>query len=133
MRAYCVPPHEPSMPSRSYDIYLTFNHAGGEAEELVPLCSSMQVNAAHARLLGVDLYYRADTDVMILGLRIDANCATGTLLQRVYEDAERIGALVLEPSRLPDEDRRRFMDEHLPSYPLQVHGLPTPGDAIAVL
>src|SRR5262245_38915680 len=89
----------PSMPhARSYDVYLTFNHAGGEAEELVPLCSAMQVNSAHARLLGVDLYYRADTDVMILGLRIDANCATGTMLQRVYEDAERIGALVLEPS-----------------------------------
>ncbi len=118
---------------RSYDVFLTLNHAGGEAEELVPLCAAMQVNTAHARLLGVDLYYRAETDVMILALRFDANAATGTLLQRVYEDAEKIGALVIEAARLPEEDRRRFYDEHLTSYPLHIPGLPTPGDAMAVL
>jgi hypothetical protein len=118
--------------SSAYEVFLVFENAAVDAELLCETASALQTNTATARLLGVDLYYRADRDVMMLGLRFDPHAATGALLERVREDADRTGASMLELPRLADEDRRKFMNDYVPHFPLCVRGLPTPGDAVTL-
>jgi hypothetical protein len=88
---------------------------------------------ATARVVGVDLYYRSDTDVVLLGLRLDPRTATHTLLDRIRAEAAVAGAAVLEPARLDEMDRDRFYTEHLGLYPLRVMNFPTVSDAVRKL
>src|SRR3954471_23216676 len=118
---------------RPYEVFLSFAHVSMDVEALLHSCSAMSINTATARLLGVDLYYRPDKDVMLLGLRFDPFTTTQALLDRLRGEAEACGANVLELARLPDDERRRFRDEYLPKYPMQIAGLPSPLDAMTLM
>lgn len=115
-------------PISTYDFFLVFPAAAYRMDQLRSVGLS-----ALARLVGVDLYYRAETDLALLALRLDARTATHTLLERLREEAENAGAAVLEPSRLDEEERERFYGDHLVSYPLRVENFPTVVDAVRKL
>jgi hypothetical protein len=117
----------------AYDVFLVFQDVTPRLPQLHKIAAAMQSETSSARLVGVDLYYRADSDVMLLAMRLDARTATQALVGRIAADAERAGAAVLETPRLGDEDRRRFYGTYLAQYPLRVTDLPTAGDAIRVL
>lgn len=115
-------------PISTYDFFLVFPAAAYRMDQL----RSVGLGAL-ARLVGVDLYYRAETDLALLALRLDARTATHTLLERLREEAENAGAAVLEPSRLDEDERERFYGDHLVSYPLRVENFPTVVDAVRKL
>jgi hypothetical protein len=113
------------MSTRSYDVVLAVRSARLSVGHL----SAVGLDAI-ARVVGVDVYYRTDTDTVLFNVRVDARTATATLIERLHTEAEAAGAMVLEPARLEDRDRDRFYKEHLPSYPLQVKNFPTVADAV---
>src|SRR5262245_14339548 len=108
----------------TYDFFLVYPAATYRIAQL----RSVGLEAI-ARLVGVDLYYRADTDLALIGLRIDARTATHTLLQRLRDEAETAGAAFLEPARLEADERGRFYAAHLSTYPLRAYNFPTVADA----
>jgi len=112
----------------SYDMFLVFPSAA----QRMNMLKGVGLEAL-ARVVGVDLYYRADTDLALLALRLDARTATHTLLERLRDEAESAGAAVLEPARLDEEQRGKFYGEHLASYPLRVENFPTVADAVRKL
>lgn len=112
----------------TYDMFLVYPSAFFRLSQL----RSVGLEAL-ARLVGVDLYYRADADLALLALRLDARTATHTLIERLRVEAETAGAAVLEPARLDSDERDKFYNEHLPSYPLKVENFPTVADAIRKL
>lgn len=113
---------------RTYDVFLALR----SARLCVGQLRSVGLDAT-ARVMGVDLYYRADTDVVLLGIRLDPLTATHTLLDRLRAEAAVAGAAVLEPARLDELDRERFYNEHLALYPLRVLAFPTVADAVRKL
>jgi PilZ domain len=115
-------------PISTYDFFLVFPAAAYRMNQLCGVGLE-----ALARLVGVDLYYRAETDLALLALRLDARTATHTLLERLRDEAETAGAAVLEPARLDEEERERFYGDHLVSYPLRVENFPTVADAVRKL
>lgn len=113
------------MSTRSYDIVLAVQSASLSVGHL----SAIGLDAI-ARVIGVDVYYRSDTDTVLFNLRLDVRTATATLIDRLHSEAAMAGAAVLEPARLEEADRERFYKEHLAAYPLQVHNFPTVADAV---
>jgi hypothetical protein len=107
-----------------YEVFLVFPEASLRTERLHDVGLG-----AVARLAGVDLYYRADTDLALIALRLDARLATHHFLERLRDEAAEAGAAVLEPARLAAEERARFTAVHLGSYPLRVGNFPTVADA----
>jgi hypothetical protein len=114
--------------ARTYDVFLALR----SARLCVGQLRAVGIDAT-ARTVGVDLYYRSDTDVVLLGLRLDPRTATHTLLDRIRAEAAVAGAAVLEPARLDELDRERFYEEHLALYPLRVTSFPTVADAVRKL
>jgi hypothetical protein len=112
----------------TYDLVLIFPAAALRIDQLRAVGLE-----ATARLVGVDLCYRAETDLALLVLHLDARTATHTLLARIRDEAESAGAIVLEPARLDDTERERFYGPHLASYPLRVANFPTVADAVRKL
>ncbi len=119
----------PAIPD--YAVYLAFPLAARRLADLRQTASTLELGAA--RLLGVDLFYRADTDVLLLLLRIDARVASHAAIARLRQAAEMAEAAVLEPARLEEGDRRAFFQEYLPRYPLHLTGFPTVTDALRAL
>lgn len=117
-----------SSPSRSYDMFLALR----SARLCVGHLHAVALEAT-ARVVGVDLYYRADADTVLLALRVDPQTATHTLVDRIRAEAAVAGAAVLEPARLDELDRERFYKEHLALYPLRVRDFPTVADAVRKL
>jgi hypothetical protein len=112
----------------TYDLILVFPAAALRMGQL----RDVGIDAS-ARLAGVDLYYRAETDVALVALRLDARTATQPLLERLRAEAETAGAVVLETARLDDAERARFYATHLLSYPFSVGNFPTVSDALRKL
>lgn len=108
----------------SYDLFLAISSACVSIDRVANVGADVT-----ARLMGVDLYYRPDTDVALVCLRLDPRSATHTLLEKLRSEANAVGAAVLEPGRLDDKLRSRFYDEHLKQYPLKVISFPTVADA----
>ncbi len=118
-------PHNAAVQAHStYDLFLAVSSACVSIDRLVGVGSD-----ATARTLGVDLYYRPETDVALLCLRLDARSATHTFLDKLRAEAHTAGAAVLEPARLEEGDRDRFYREHLSTYTLRVTSFPTVADA----
>jgi hypothetical protein len=109
----------------TYDVFLAFCPA---ASLLGPGLPAIGLDAA-ARVLGVDLYYRAETDVALVGLRVDARVGTESFLASLRHAAAAAGVSVLEPARLPPADRDRFYADHLAQYRFKVENFPTVADA----
>jgi PilZ domain-containing protein len=121
----------PTLPE--YELFLAFPLAAARMAELRQTVLALEVNSAMARMAGVDVYYRSDTDVMLLGLRFDARTATHTLLARVRAEAEAAEAAVLEPARLPPDEADRFRRMYLPLYSFCLRDFPTVSDAVRSL
>src|SRR5678815_2321542 len=100
-------PTSPKTPT--YDLFLAFCPASTVAATELP---SIALDGA-SRLVAVDLYYRAETDVALIGVRIDAGVMTQSFLTQLRNEAAAAGASVLEPARLGPPDRTRFYAEDL--------------------
>jgi hypothetical protein len=68
------------------------------------------------------IYYRPDTDVALLALRLreKVDDERGSDWLRVF--ARGSGLPLLDPARLGDGDRRRFYDAYLEAYPIRARG-----------
>ncbi|RMH36542.1 MAG: hypothetical protein D6689_22480, partial [Deltaproteobacteria bacterium] len=84
-------------------------------------------------LLGCDAYYREDTDVALLALRFDERVLDADRLGWILDFATGAGLAALDPTRLSDDDRRRFYRHYLNEYPLRAEGHPRPDDALGAL
>lgn len=112
----------------TYDLFLVFPAAAVRLGDLRNVALG-----ALARLVGVDLYYRADTDLALLSLRLDPRTVTASFLERLRDEAENAGAAVLEPARLATDERSRFYGAHLAGYPFKATDFPTIADAVRKL
>jgi hypothetical protein len=119
----------PAIPEHA--LYIACPLAKQRLADLHQAAASLEPSAA--RLLGVDFFYRADTDVLLLLLRLDARGASHTAIARLKQAAEAAELAVLEPARLEEGDRRAFLDDYLPRYPLHLTGFPTVTDALRAL
>ncbi len=81
-------------------------------------------------LLGADIYYRATTDVALLGLRFDERSLTYKELTWVLDYAAGAGIPVLDPSKLGETDRRQFYRSYLASYQTRLEDLPGATEAL---
>jgi hypothetical protein len=73
------------------------------------------------RLTDASIYYRPDTDVALLAVRLDAHDdARAASWVRAF--ARGAGLPLLDPARLGDGDRRRFYDAYLHAYPIRASG-----------
>ena len=111
-----------------YAVYIAIPFASCRQDELRTAAESLELDAA--RVLGVDLFYRADTDVLLLLVRLDSRGASHAAIERLREAAERADAAVLEPARLDPEDRKSFFQDYLPRYPFHLTGFPTVTEAL---
>ncbi len=84
-------------------------------------------------LLGCDVYYREDTDVALLSLRFDERALDAERLSWILDFAGGAGLAALDPTMLPDEDRRRFYKNYLDEYPLRAEDRRQPKDALQSL
>jgi Tfp pilus assembly protein PilZ len=115
----------------SAEVFLCFPLASQRLEEL---CGArLAVDGAAARVVGVDLYYRASTDVALVAVRVDAQTMTPQLRMRLQDETEEIGGAILEPGGLEEEDRDKFYRQYLKEYPLHIADFPTVGDAFRLL
>jgi len=84
-------------------------------------------------LLGCDAYYREDTDVALLSLRFDERSLDAERLSWILDFAGGAGLAALDPTMLPDDDRRRFYKNYLEEYPLRTEDREHPQDALQSL
>jgi hypothetical protein len=84
-------------------------------------------------LLGCDVYYREDTDVALLALRFDERELDAERLSWILDFAGGAGLAALDPTMLPDEDRRRFYKTYLDEYPLRSEDAREPRAALQAL
>jgi hypothetical protein len=65
---------------------------------------------------GVRAFYRAATNVLLVQLRLGAAHHTLGAFAGLEIRANGVGAVLFDPGRLPDRDRRSFFDDHLALY-----------------
>jgi hypothetical protein len=116
-----------------YPLFVVIPQAGGRLSSLPTLLAPLGVTASSGRLTGVDLYYRAVSDMALLALRFDARFTTARMVEQITADAARIAGAVLDPGRLPDEARRRFFQSYLPQYDVRILQLTSPEEALRAL
>lgn len=73
-------------------------------------------------LASSSIYYRPDTDVALLSLRVPDAEREGGGEAWLRDFAKAAGLPLLEPARLADGDRRRFYDTYLEGYPIRTGG-----------
>ncbi len=86
-----------------------------------------------AALLRVDIYYRSETDVALLGLRFDPDAFAAGVRHQTLRSASSIGLSVLEPSQLDEHDRRTFFDLYLAEYDIRLQDCGSAPEALAEL
>lgn len=109
----------------------------GVSERLRELLASLAPLTAAAEegpfLLGVDVYYRPDTDLGLLAIRFDERSLSEPKRRWVVQLAGDGGLAVLDPSRLDDPDRRDFYDRYLGQYGVRLEDIDSPGPALEEL
>jgi hypothetical protein len=80
-----------------------------------------------------DVYYRADTDIALLTIRLDRQALTPQKLAWLTSVAARADLPVLDPSRLGYSDRRAFYEDYLPNYRVRVEARGGPQEALEEL
>jgi len=80
-----------------------------------------------------DVYYRADTDIALLTIRLDRHGLTPQKLAWLTSVAARADLPVLDPSRLGFSDRRAFYEDYLPNYRVRVEARGGPQEALEEL
>ena len=86
-----------------------------------------------ADLLGVDAYYRTDTDLALLALRFDERELTARMLEALQHVAAGAGFALLDPAHLDEADRRAFYRGYLARYDVRVEDRRTLDDALISL
>lgn len=84
-------------------------------------------------LRGVDLYYRAASDVALLALRYDERSFTRERLAWVADLGHGLGVPLLDPTRMADADRQAFYRAYLPTYEQRVEDQESVGRAMITL
>jgi hypothetical protein len=116
-----------------YPVYLALPQISARLPSLqaalVPLCSTVR----SARLLGVDLYYRAVADMGLLALNFEAASVSALLIDKLADEAARGQGAILDTARLQHDTRLRFHESYLPLFELAARGLPSPDQALRVL
>ncbi len=70
------------------------------------------------RLLDANIYYRPDTDVALLSLRLDRH-GDGAAAEWLRSFARAAKLPLLDPARLGETDRHRFYEAYLDAYPIR--------------
>jgi hypothetical protein len=82
---------------------------------------------------GVDVYYRASSDVALLAIRYDERTLTRERLSWIVDLASGAGIPLLDPARMAETDRRAFYRDYLPSYDVHVEDAPGVFEALVTL
>jgi hypothetical protein len=82
---------------------------------------------------GVDVYYRAASDVALLAIRYDERTLTRERLSWIVDLASGSGIPLLDPARMAEPDRRTFYRTYLASYEIHVEEAPGVFEALVTL
>lgn len=116
-----------------HELVFVVQQATARVARVRDLAVGLGVYFSRITVVGTDLYLRRDTDVALIAVRVDARYATRNFVGALVDGAARVGVAVLEPARLPDEERRRYHGEYLPLYDMRVPNLPSIEDAAQIL
>lgn len=101
-------------------------------EELVDTAAVFDSLQAPA-LAGARMYYRRSSDVALLALQYSAASLSGAGMTWLAETCRRIGAAVIDPTRMSENDRRSFYQGYLHNYETRLEDLPNARAAVGAL
>jgi hypothetical protein len=117
----------------AYPVFLVLPQVQQTLSGLMTALEPVSTLATSARLLSVDVYYRASTATGLLALCFDAHLLTNDALGAIALHAGRAGTAFVDPSRLPDRARRRFHEQYLALYEIRRGGFGSIEEALGGL
>ena len=116
------------------DLFIVLEPFRAGFADFVRALEPLNGTASDGTLLGsADVYYRADTDIALLTIRLDKGGITPQKLAWLTSVAARADLPVLDPSRLGFSDRRAFYEDYLPNYRVRVEARGGPQEALEEL
>lgn len=114
-----------------YEVFLVLHPVSSRFAELGHTLE--HVIAGEPPIEDLDLHYRASADTALLALHYDERLLDGDALRRLQDTARGAGFALVDPSQLPDSDRRTFFEARLPQFEACGRGLRTAGEVCAAL
>ena len=124
----------PGSSSQPTDLFIVLEPFRSGFADFVRALEPLTGPPGEAPLVGSsDVYYRADTDIALLTIRLDRSGLTPQKLAWLTSVAARADLPVLDPSRLGYSDRRAFYEDYLPNYRVRVEARGGPQEALEEL
>lgn len=111
---------------------MVFEVASLRLEELIDAAAAFETSQAPA-LTSADIYYRRASDVALLALQYPQTALTGHAMHWLVETCKRLGASIIDPSRMNEFDRRSFYQSYLHHYETKLDDLATARVALGAL
>ena len=106
-----------------YELFFVLEPLTVRARDLIAALRPLAEPSA-PEVRGVDVYYRAASDVALLAIRYDERTLTRERLSWIIDLAGGSGIPLLDPARMAEPDRRAFYRDYLPSYDVHVEDAP---------
>lgn len=113
------PPRRPS-----YDVAFLLPGFAVRFSRLRAMAVPLRTHVGPLTLQNVDIYYRAESDLAVMLIRVDASRVTGRTLALMEQDANYVGAVMMEVPKMAATDREKFIEQQLASYDVHLAALP---------
>jgi hypothetical protein len=125
-------PMEAAVHQPIYELFFVLEPLSARARDLVTALRPLAEPTA-PEVRGVDVYYRAASDVALLAIRYDERTLTRERLSWIIDLASGAGIPLLDPARMTEPDRRNFYRTYLPGYEVHVENGPGVFEALVAL
>jgi hypothetical protein len=125
-------PMEAAVHQPIYELFFVLEPLSARASDLVTALRPLAEPTA-PEVRGVDVYYRAASDVALLAIRYDERTLTRERLSWIIDLAAGAGIPLLDPARMAEPDRRNFYRTYLTSYEVHVENGPGVFEALVAL
>src|SRR5436853_4244178 len=98
----------------TYPLYLAFADAARRLELIRQHLGLLRPYVNPSCVVAVDVHYRAGADELMLGLKLDVRCVSGSFLDRIRAVVEMASGVFIDLARLDDGKQRQFHEEFLP-------------------
>ncbi len=106
---------QPLVYTNTYEVFLVLERFSSSFDKFITTTAQLDVSKV-SPILGVDVYYRHETDVALLGLRFERKPSTRAAIKRLSQRAGRLDMPLLDPSRLGEGDQHTFYRSYLQLY-----------------
>lgn len=114
------------------EAFVVLEVASLRLEELVDAAAAFDTPQAPT-LTRADIYYRRASDVALLALQYPTNALTGDGMSWLLDTCRTIGASIIDPTRMSDQDRRSFYQSYLHNYETKLDDLSNARAAVGAL